>query len=79
MFEETIVGGSVPKEYIPGVEKGLNSAKDNGAIAGFPVIDFKAVLRDGNYRYVDSSVMDIWKSLLCCFSCNAMNKLELNY
>ena len=57
VFEETIVGGSVPKEYIPGVEKGLNSAKDNGAIAGFPVIDFKAVLRDGNYHDVDSSVM----------------------
>jgi len=57
VFEETIVGGSIPKEYIPGVKKGLNSAKDNGAIAGFPVIDFKAVLRDGNYHDVDSSVM----------------------
>ena len=57
LFTDTIVGGSVPKEYIPGVEKGLNSAKDNGAIAGFPVIDFKATLKDGNYHDVDSSVM----------------------
>ncbi|MGB1360998.1 MAG: elongation factor G [Alphaproteobacteria bacterium] len=57
VFNETIVGGSVPREYIPGVEKGLSSAKDNGAIAGFPVIDFKATLKDGNYHDVDSSVM----------------------
>lgn len=57
VFEETIVGGSVPKEYIPGVEKGIISAKDTGAIAGFPVIDFKAKLVDGGYHDVDSSVM----------------------
>lgn len=57
VFEETIVGGAVPREYIPGVEKGLLSAKDSGAIAGFPVIDFKATLVDGGYHDVDSSVM----------------------
>ncbi len=57
VFEEKIVGGSVPREYIPGVEKGIISAKDNGAIAGFPVIDFKATLVDGGYHDVDSSVM----------------------
>jgi elongation factor G len=56
-FESAIVGGSVPREYIPGVEKGLNSARDSGAIAGFPVIDFKAILVDGAYHDVDSSVM----------------------
>jgi elongation factor G len=56
-FESKIVGGSVPKEYIPGVEKGLLNAKDNGLLAGFPVIDFKATLVDGKYHDVDSSVL----------------------
>ncbi|MBV9994371.1 MAG: elongation factor G [Caulobacteraceae bacterium] len=56
-FDSKVVGGSVPKEYIPGVEKGLESAKDNGLLAGFPVIDFKATLIDGAYHDVDSSVL----------------------
>jgi len=56
-FESKIVGGSVPREYIPGVEKGLASQMDNGVLAGFPVIDFKATLVDGSYHDVDSSVM----------------------
>ena len=56
-FESQIVGGSVPKEYIPGVEKGLQSAKDNGLLAGYPVTDFKATLIDGKYHDVDSSVL----------------------
>jgi elongation factor G len=56
-FESKIVGGNVPKEYIPGVEKGLASAKDNGVLVGFPVIDFKVELVDGAYHDVDSSVM----------------------
>ena len=57
VFESAIVGGSVPKEFIPGVEKGLKSAKDNGLLAGFPVIDFKATLYDGAFHDVDSSVL----------------------
>ena len=57
VFESEIVGGSIPKEYIPGVEKGLNMAKDAGIIAGFPTIDFKVRLVDGGYHDVDSSVM----------------------
>jgi len=56
-FESAIVGGSVPREYVPGVEKGLASAHDNGVLAGFPTIDFKARLVDGAYHDVDSSVM----------------------
>ena len=56
-FESKIVGGAVPKEYIPGVEKGLESVKDNGLLAGFPLIDFKAPLTDGKYHDVDSSVL----------------------
>ncbi|OWJ65469.1 elongation factor G [Inquilinus limosus] len=56
-FASSVIGGTVPKEYIPGVEKGLNSAKDTGVIAGFPVIDFKATLTDGAYHDVDSSVL----------------------
>ena len=47
----------MPKEYVPGVEKGIRSSMDTGVIAGFPVIDFKAVLYDGAYHDVDSSVL----------------------
>ncbi len=57
VFESKIVGGNVPKEYIPGVEKGLTSAKDNGVLVGFPCIDFRAKLVDGAYHDVDSSVL----------------------
>jgi elongation factor G len=57
VFENKVVGGSVPKEYIPGVEKGLMSSKESGVIAGFPLIDFKATLIDGASHDVDSSVM----------------------
>ncbi len=57
VFESAIVGGAVPKEYIPGVEKGLKGARESGVIAGFPVIDFKATLVDGASHDVDSSVL----------------------
>ena len=57
VFENKVIGGSVPKEYVPGVDKGIRSAKDNGVIAGFPMIDFKATLTDGAYHDVDSSVL----------------------
>ena len=56
-FESKVVGGSVPREYIPGVEKGIQSQMGAGILAGFPVIDFKVILRDGGYHDVDSSVM----------------------
>ena len=56
-FESRIVGGSVPKEYIPGVEKGIQSVMDSGPLAGFPVIDFKVALIDGKFHDVDSSVL----------------------
>ncbi len=57
VFESKIVGGAVPKEYVPGVEKGLKNSLDNGVIAGFPVTDFSATLIDGAYHDVDSSVL----------------------
>ena len=56
-FESKIVGGAVPKEYIPGVEKGIKSVMDSGPLAGFPVIDFKVSLLDGKFHDVDSSVL----------------------
>ncbi len=56
-FENTVVGGNVPKEYIPGVEKGLRSAMDAGVLAGYPVTGVKATLYDGAYHEVDSNVM----------------------
>jgi elongation factor G len=56
-FESKIVGGSVPKEYIPGVEKGLNSVLSNGPLIGFPVVDMKVALVDGAYHDVDSSAI----------------------
>ena len=57
VFENKVVGGSIPKEYIPGVQKGLNGAKDSGIMAGFPVVDFKVTLIDGAYHDVDSSAL----------------------
>ena len=57
VFENKIVGGSVPKEYIPGVEKGIQSVLDTGILAGFPMLDLKVTLIDGAYHDVDSSVM----------------------
>jgi elongation factor G len=56
-FESAIVGGSIPKEYIPGVEKGIKSVMASGPLVGFPVIDFKATLLDGAFHDVDSSVL----------------------
>ena len=57
VFTNKIVGGSIPKEYIPGVEKGIASVLDNGILAGFPLLDIDVVLNDGAYHDVDSSVM----------------------
>jgi elongation factor G len=56
-FDSKIVGGSVPKEYIPGVEKGLESVLGSGVLAGFPVVDLKVQLIDGAYHEVDSSAL----------------------
>ncbi|HEX4192716.1 MAG TPA: elongation factor G [Stellaceae bacterium] len=56
-FESKVIGGSVPKEYIPGVEKGVKGSLDSGVLAGFPVIDFKVELTDGAYHEVDSSAL----------------------
>ncbi len=56
-FESKIIGGSVPKEYFPGVEKGLNSVLTSGPVAGFPVVDVKVQLVDGAYHEVDSSAI----------------------
>jgi len=55
-FESKITGGAIPREYIPGVVKGILAAKESGPLASFPVIDFKVVLYDGSYHDVDSSV-----------------------
>ncbi|MCW5699767.1 MAG: elongation factor G [Rhodospirillales bacterium] len=56
-FESSVVGGSVPREYIPGVQKGLELARESGTLTGFPVIDFKVTLVDGASHDVDSSVL----------------------
>ena len=56
-FENKVVGGNVPKEYIPGVEKGLESVLGSGVLAGFPVVDLKVTLIDGDYHDVDSSAL----------------------
>ncbi|MGD0189125.1 MAG: elongation factor G [Rhizomicrobium sp.] len=57
VFENDVVGGSIPKEFIPSVEKGLKAQKENGLMAGFPVIDFQARLVDGKYHEVDSNAL----------------------
>ena len=57
MFESKVVGGTVPREYWNAVEKGIKEATDNGILAGYPVVDIKAILYDGSYHEVDSSEM----------------------
>jgi elongation factor G len=57
VFENEVVGGSVPKEFVPGVEKGLESVLGSGVLAGFPVVDLKVSLIDGAYHEVDSSAL----------------------
>ncbi len=57
VFESKVVGGAVPKEFVPGVQKGFESSLSNGVVAGFPTIDFKVTLVDGGYHDVDSSVL----------------------
>jgi len=56
-FENDVVGGTVPREYVPGVEKGIRGSLENGVLAGFPVIDLKATLTDGAFHEVDSSAL----------------------
>jgi elongation factor G len=56
-FESEVVGGTVPKEYIPGVEKGINSVWENGVLIGFPMVDTKVTLYDGAFHEVDSSAI----------------------
>ncbi|RWB25981.1 MULTISPECIES: elongation factor G [unclassified Mesorhizobium] len=67
VFESKIVGGAVPKEYIPGVEKGINSVMTSGPFAGFPMIGVKATLIDGAYHDVDSSVLAFEIAGRACF------------
>lgn len=57
VFENKIVGGTVPKEYIPAIEKGIREASESGVIAGYPVVDLKVTLFDGSYHEVDSNEM----------------------
>ncbi|HVZ28464.1 MAG TPA: elongation factor G [Rhizomicrobium sp.] len=57
VFENEVVGGAIPKEFIPSVEKGLKAQKESGLLAGFPVIDFQAKLVDGKYHEVDSNAL----------------------
>jgi len=66
-FESKIVGGSVPKEYIPGVQKGIESVMSSGPFAGFPMIGVKATLVDGSYHDVDSSVLAFEIAGRACF------------
>ncbi len=57
VFESKVVGGNIPKEYIPGIEKGVESVLNNGVLAGFPILDVHVTINDGAYHEVDSSVM----------------------
>jgi elongation factor G len=66
-LENDVVGGAVPREFVPGVEKGLKAAKESGVIAGFPMIDFKATLIDGAYHDVDSNVLTFDIAARACY------------
>ncbi|NJR13614.1 MAG: elongation factor G, partial [Phyllobacteriaceae bacterium] len=67
LFESKVVGGSVPKEYVPGVQKGLESVMNSGPLAGFPMLGIKATLVDGAYHDVDSSVLAFEIASRACF------------
>ncbi len=67
VFENKVVGGSVPKEYIPAVEKGIRVQADTGVLAGFPTVDFKYTLIDGKYHDVDSSALAFEIAAKACF------------
>ncbi len=66
-FENSVVGGTVPKEYIPAVEKGIRVQADTGVLAGFPTVDFKYTLVDGKYHDVDSSALAFEIAAKACF------------
>jgi elongation factor G len=70
-FESKVVGGTVPKEYIPGVQKGIESVLNSGPLAGFPMLGIKATLIDGAYHDVDSSVLAFEIASRACFRENA--------
>ncbi len=67
LFENKVVGGAVPKEYIPAVEKGIKVQADTGVLAGFPTVDFKYTLVDGKYHDVDSSALAFEIAAKACF------------
>jgi elongation factor G len=67
LFENKVVGGTVPKEYIPAVEKGIRVQADTGVLAGFPTVDFKYSLVDGKYHDVDSSALAFEIAAKACF------------
>ncbi|MDZ5761719.1 Elongation factor G [Candidatus Cyrtobacter comes] len=71
-FESKVVGGSVPKEYIPAVEKGIGEISKNGVLAGYPLLDFKATLLDGAYHEVDSSSLAFELAAKAAFRDGAM-------
>ena len=67
VFSNSVVGGSIPKEYIPAVEKGIKNQSDTGVLAGFPTVDFKYSLVDGKYHDVDSSALAFEIAAKACF------------
>ncbi len=72
-FVDQTVGGSVPKEFVPSVEKGLRNQKEDGVLAHFPTVDFRATLHDGSYHDVDSNAMTFEIAAKACFR-EAMRK-----
>lgn len=78
IFENKIVGGAVPKEYIPAVDKGIRNQASTGVLAGFPTVDFKFTLVDGKYHDVDSSALAFEIAGKACFR-EGMKKLVLSF
>jgi elongation factor G len=77
VFENKVVGGSVPKEYIPAVEKGIRVQADTGVLAGFPTVDFKYTLIDGKYHDVDSSSLAFEIAAKACFRDGMKNAMPI--
>jgi elongation factor G len=67
VFVDEVVGGSIPREYVPSVQKGLGLQKEEGVLAGYPTVDFRATLRDGKYHEVDSNALTFEIAAKACF------------
>ena len=79
VFEQTVVGGAVPKNYFPAVEKGIQESCLKGPVAAYPVVGVKAVLYDGSYHPVDSSEMAFKTCFVASDICDDTSVFDISF